>query len=196
MPMQVAANQIALGEKLYLFTSPRANTTSCLIWGHGGLLFGDGTYNLPAGVTLDFYVAAGEIHETQPGKAIRGPQLGKDVLASARLTGPAVISNYRMRKALGKGFEPYFVSYADVQKHMNASHAFVQNANGTWCPHVVSIRRRLNLHGKSMLLGEIIDAVLAHDPQITTFYYGGCRGDYSQKPIRSALLRARILFTK
>src|SRR5690606_24623387 len=71
MPMAAAGNQIPLGDKLYFFTSPTPATTKCLIWAHGGLLRGDGTYALPAGTTIHYYVPHGQARVTNPTRAIR-----------------------------------------------------------------------------------------------------------------------------
>jgi hypothetical protein len=196
--MPRAGNQIELSPKLYFFNSPVANTTKCLIWAHSGLLHGDGTYPLAAGLRMRYYVRPGDVREVSPAAGI---QAGNAAI-HARYTdaGPMAIPNYTLTKALGSGLNEAF-SYHDVQRNMNTNAGAVgaerarrggQPAIDEWCPHVVSVRRRFRCLGKTVQLGEVIDAVLAHNDAITDFYLGGCRGDLSRRPVRSFLTRAAI----
>lgn len=189
MPMAAAGNQVPLGDKLYFFTSPVA-TDKCLIWGHGGLLHGDGMYNLPEGLTIHYYVPHGQPRVSNPTMGIRAGTLGQE--PGHHTAGPAAIPNYTLRKGVGSGWSGEAFSYHDIERKMNDNGDYVNGVGGDWCPHVVSVRRRFKLIGKSINLGEIIDAVIAHDPNITQFYYGACRGDYSGSRIKSGLIRAAV----
>lgn len=188
MPMPAAGNQVALGDKLYFFTSPVAGTTKCLIWGHGGLLHGDGQYALQAGTTVHYYVPHGQPRRTHPSRGIRAQVLAD--LPGHHVTGPANIENYTLRKAVGSGWSGEAFSYHDVERKMNDNRDYLTGVGGDWCPHVVSVRRRFKMIGKSITLGEIIDAVQQHDANIVEFYYGACRGDYSGSAVKSAFIRA------
>ncbi|MFL6601287.1 MAG: putative adhesin [Steroidobacteraceae bacterium] len=190
MPMPAAGNQVALADKLYFFTSPNPTSTKCLIWAHGGLLHGDSQYALPPGTTIHYYVPHGKGRPTSPSQAIRAGNGGPD--PGYHVTGPANIENYRLCKAVGSGWPKEAFSYHDVEQKMNMNQAFVAGAGGDWCPHVVSVRRRFKMIGKSIPLGEIIDAVQQHNPQIVVFYYGACRDDFSGSAVRSALIRTMI----
>ncbi len=190
MPMAPAGNQIALGEKLYFFTSPAPGTTKCLIWGHGGLLHGDGQYALPAGTTIHYYVPHGQARLSRPANGIRAGSMGDN--PGIRVAGPANIENYRLRKGVGSGWSGEAFSYHDVEQKMNDNQGYVAHVGGDWCPHVVSVRRRFRMIGKTILLGDIIDAVQQHDATIVEFYYGACRGDYSGSAVKSALIRGAI----
>jgi len=75
---------------------------------------------------------------------------------------------------------------------MNDNNDYVTHVGGDWCPHVVSVRRRFKMLGKTIQLGEIIDAVQAHNPQIVEFYYGACRNDYSGNRALSGLIRGAV----
>jgi hypothetical protein len=191
MPMARAGNQIPLGDKLYFFTSPTPATTKCLIFAHGGLLRGDGKYALPAGTTIHYYVSHGKARKTNPTLAILAENTGEQLLDLC-VTGPANIENYRLRKAVGSGWSGEAFSYHDVQRTMNQNQGYAAHANGNWCPHVVSVRRRFKMMGKTILLGEIIDAVQQHNPNIVDFYYGGCRVDHSASAVKSAFMRAAV----
>lgn len=184
--------RISLGEKLHLFRSPVANTTQCLIWGHGGLLYGDGTYGLPVGVTIRYFVDHGQPHTTGPALISGGPSVQQArALAQFRDTGPTVIRNYRLRKGVGNsGGMPAF-AYHDVQDCMKTSGDLFAMGGRSWCPHVVSVRRRFQFIGKTIQLGEIIDTVLQQDPAIDEFIYAPCRNDLSAHPWQSAAKRTR-----
>ena len=191
MPMAAAGNQIALGEKLYFFTSPVPGTTKCLIWGHGGLLHGDGMYALAAGSTIHYYVPHGQALVSNPTRGIAGPTLGQ-AGPGYTVAGPANIENYTLRKGVGSGWQGDAFSYHDVEQQMNSNSDYVTHVGGDWCPHVVSVRRRFKMLGKTLSLGEIIDEVQRHDPAIVEFYYGACRGDYSGSEFKSAAIRAAV----
>lgn len=195
MPMQKAGNQIALGEQLYFFTSPAPGTTTCLIWGHGGHLAGDGQYDVPSGVTVHFYTDHGQNRQSNPTDAILAGTNGQD--AKISVAGPAKIPNYTVRKAVGKGWgnDEMTISYHDIERLMRTNQSSLAYG-GKWCPHVVTVRRRLKLGGKTMQVGAIIDAVRAHDANITDFYYGGCRAEYGDKPALSLIIRAGIQLFK
>jgi hypothetical protein len=191
--MQHAGNQIALGDKLYFFTSPIVGTTNCLIWGHGGLLFGDGRYALPGGTTIHYYVPHGQNRTTKPSIAIGPSSAG--ALPGYHVTGPADIENYRLRKAVGSGWSGEAFSYHDVAAMMSENQDYMRVVGGNWCPHVVSVRRRFKMIGKTIQLGEIIDAVQHHDANIVGFYYGACRADHTRGvggAVKSALIRGVI----
>lgn len=190
MPMTTAGNQIALGEKLYFFTSPINNTTSCLIWGHGGLLHGDGSYQLPANTTIHYYVPHGQVRISNPTLGIRGSQLGQNPVG--HITGPVAIENYRLRKGVGSGFSSQHFSYHDVEQAMVDNQQYAQVVGGGWCPHVVSVRRRFYFKGKTVQLGDVINLVQQHDPNIVDFYYGACRGDRSGDQLTSICVRGLI----
>jgi len=185
--------RVALGEKLYFFQSPAANMRQCLIWGHGGLLHGDGPYPLPSGVTVRYFVPHGQPHNTNPGHIIGGPNVGEmATLTNLCVTGPANIEDYTLRKGIGaSGGIPAF-SYHDVQDRMKDNRDLLAHRAASWCPHVVSVRRRFQFIGKTIRLGEIIDAVLAMDPIIDEFIYAPCRGDLSAHPWKSAAKRTRV----
>ena len=195
MPMLKGNNQVALGDHLYFFSSPQTGNTDCLIWAHGGLLHGNGNYNLANGLTLEFYVDHGQVRRTGIVSAMKGPVGGERVLMSATVQGPAAVENYTLRKAVGSGWKKAMFTYRDVTDAMGDSHDYLLNAGGSWCPNIVMPRRRM-LKGKTISLGEVIDAVTQQYNHITKFIYGGCRSDYSQDFILSSLIRARIALYK
>ena len=190
MPMAQAGNQIPLDDKLYFFTSPIPGTTKCLIWAHGALLHGDGQYALATGTKIHYYVPHGQKRQTNPTRAIRAGVLGDD--PGITVTGPANIENYRLAKAVGSGWSSTAFSYHDVEQKMNDNGGFVTHVGGDWCPHVVTVRRRFQFIGKSILLGDVIDAVQGYDATIVEFYYGACRGDYSGSTVMSAWARTKL----
>ena len=192
MPMVAAGNQTPLGEKLYFFTSPMQSTTTCLIWAHGGLFHGDGQFVIPNGVNVQFYVDHGTTRKTAPSLAIQAPTFGQNVKASCTLTGPAQMPNYRLRKALGQGFDTDPVCYNQVEQMMAQNQVYAVQSQNDWCPHVVSVRRRLGIQGKTITVGEVITEVIKHDHSINTFIYGGCRSDYSSSKLLSRFIKIAV----
>lgn len=191
MPMTPAGNQINLrNQKLAFFTSQQPHCDTCMILSHGRLLFGDGTYNLPPNVTLAFYVQHGATRRSNARRIVMGPAGGGAPVAQA--TGPVAIPNYTLRKAAGSGLPAEYLTYSEIQNVMQDNY---DRANA-WSPHVVSVRRRMQGLGKTIQIGQVIDAVIAHDPAITKFHFGGCRADASDQPFISALIRAAVAVFK
>jgi len=181
MSMPHAANQVALGEKLYLFTSPRANSPDCLIYGHGGLLHGDGAFKLMDGLSLAYFVGAGDANEIEM-KDMIGPDAKCN--PGRTIKGEAWIDNYTMAKGVGSGSSaPEPMTYESIAALMRK-----QVNNSSWCPHVVSIRRRW-IKGKMIQLSEIVETVHNHNANITHFVYGACRGDKTAEYFASMMIR-------
>lgn len=210
MPMSIAGNQQPLGEHFYFFESPVQTAKSCLIIAHSGQLMGDGTFRMPPGVTMHFYVNHGALRTSNPRQMIRdGASDDAKTLGDWRFAevfkASAEIPNYTLQKVVGSGwkvpangFGDQPVSYHDVQQYMRANaqdYEGYKNARNrplgwNWVPHVLSVRNRRGVHGGHVRLQDAVDAIRAHDSNIDQFYFGGCREDASSRFLASA--KARI----
>jgi hypothetical protein len=178
-------NRVALGEKLYFFESPTPAENRCFIWAHGAWLSGDGWFDLENGLSVHYYVAFGENRKTGTRQAIAGPTHTTPQLPPYVYSGPIELRNYTLWKVLDNSDATG--DYDTVKDAMKYNQLLVSYH---WTPHVVTVRRRLA--GKSIQLGDVIGSVRGSYPGITEFYYGCCRGDYSEREIVSALGRMYI----
>ncbi|MBB4870839.1 hypothetical protein FHY31_002609 [Xanthomonas euvesicatoria] len=205
-------DKVALGEKLYFFRSS-ITTDQCLIWGHAGLLWGHGQYQIPGDVGLYFFVPPGKRVKSSPTEMITSgwreprvhvPRLHADDRVPDYILTKAVGSGFKGTRTVGGQTQRNKYSYKSVQDAMGSnamaeeldrakSLPLQEGAPGDWSPHVVSVRRRW-LKGKTVRLSEVIDAVRAHDATVRRFYFGGCRGDISDSWLKSAFTKAAIAF--
>lgn len=65
----------------------------------------------------------------------------------------------------------------------------LQLEKGAGCPHIVSIRNR-SFASKCVSLSEVVTAVLAHKPGISTFLVNCCRGESDSRWTR---IKAAVL---
>jgi hypothetical protein len=171
MPMKHAGNQVELGgDHLFFFRSPKAGVTDCLLLGHGGWKESDGEFNVPVGRTLTFYVEHLKPLRLAQDLLVMGGEVGVTPAMATRIAGPGESHNYVLAKALGTtgAHEGKPVDYVQLAEAMN------KVATKAWCPHVVTVRNRGRKHA-TIAISVIIDAVIAHMPAITNFYYGACR---------------------
>jgi len=187
------ANQELIGDYLYFFRSP-VQTSHCLIFGHSGWVEKIGhTFTVPQGVTLDIRVWHGLPNTSNPTREIlqNKPQ-GNAAMTELRKATPKAGSllmekkerktfragescfNYIVVKGVGKHWDkkkPDESSYSEIAK-------LVGQASSAGSPvHFISVRnRRFKDAKRFMLLGDVITAVKAHEPRITTIVMGGCRG--------------------
>lgn len=187
------ANQEAIGDYLYFFRSPAAACEHCLIFGHAGWVprLGD-KFTVPAGVSLDFKAWHGFPNTSNPTREIlnnsyqtsghdsafhRAPAKAQSLLAGKdeqrRFAPGEECFNYIVIKGVGKHWDkknPKDSSYSELAR-------LVGTAAGTSPVHLVSVRNR-QFHGakKYLLLSDVIDAVLQHEPKIKTIMMAGCRG--------------------
>lgn len=177
MPMPLAAQQIPIGDHLYLFKSA-SPTTSCLIFGHAGLAtrLNLPMFPVPEGVTLHFYVHHGEAHLTTPTRPLDWK--GKP---SLDIRQREYCHNYIVVKGVGSHWHKDTKTYLDIRRIMDDP----QLGLAGWRPHYVTVRNREGFfRGKGYCsLQEILTSVLAFSKQaasglqpITDFYFGGCRG--------------------
>jgi hypothetical protein len=179
-------NKVPIGEKLYFFESPTPAENRCFIWAHGAWLYGDGWFDLEDGLTVHYYVAFGENRKTGTREAIAGPTHATPQLPQYVYSGPIELRNYTLWKILDHGEATGDYGRVITEMQLNQSGANKSH----WTPHVVTVRRRLS--GKSTNFGELIKEVRRNYPGITEFYYGCCRGNYSEREIVSALGRMYI----
>ncbi len=187
------ANQEQIGDYLYFFRSPVKNCSHCLIFGHAGWVprLGD-KFTIPSGLTLNFRSRHGMPNISNPTREILYPrasfngydQVGQQAPKAALMPidehdkrtyrGGESCYNYVIVKGLGKHWDkknPNDSSYTWVAKKVG------QSADTGTPVHFVSIRNRCFLKAKKFqLLGDVINLVKAHEPQITEFMMAGCRG--------------------
>lgn len=188
--MDLATNQKALGESLYLFESKGGASTECLILGHAGWVESLASlFRVPPLVQLSFRTHHTESNLSSPMAEIMRGRRDKNMTArsfvkqakaarlllddqdKAEFAGGELCKDYVLVKALGYHFDPKKPkdwTYKQLESFMAAS---------MWTPHVVSIRnRKARGTQKYVLLSEVITQVRAKYPQVTSFIFGGCRG--------------------
>jgi hypothetical protein len=187
------ADQEQIGDYLYFFRSPDKDCSHCLIFGHAGWVprLGD-KFTIPSGLTLNFRSWHTSPNRSSPTREILDPRASSDWYDKAVQKAPKAARmlidehdkrtfrggescyNYVIVKGLGKHWNkknPNDSSYTTVAKLVGLSARI-----GTPV-HFVSIRNRCFLKAKKFqLLGDVINLVRAHEPQITEFMMAGCRG--------------------
>ncbi len=155
-------------EKLTWIPSPIAST-HCLIIAHGGKLLGDGTFKVPANVTIRFAVEHGKSLPTSANTAL-GSQKFKQ---KHNVTQGTDCHNYSLAKFVGHPNTDTYTTLRNAQ-----SNRLIAKPND--CPHIVSIRHRSFIKGYSKLinLSEVVTAVLTYEPTIDTFLVNSCRGEH------------------
>ena len=187
--MDLAGNQHAVGEKLYFFKSSKPAEGRCLVFAHGGHLWGDAKdFALPGGITLSF-------NQKTDGKALttspRTAMLNKPSLGSMEtFEGPTRVKDYSLGKGVGShSDEKTTVTYEGIEKLMQGQ----MNQASSWSPHIVTVRRRFKGLGRLVSLGDLVTQVSAFALQqqvpISHFYIAACRGDASGRRLVSTLAR-------
>lgn len=171
MPMISANNQVELSDKVYLFRSQRGRVDRCLILGHGGWKASDGSFALPAGVTANFYNVHGKALLVGQANLIQGPRAGATVRMSETVTAPNQVYNYSVGKSVGKHSK---AAKAERLTYLRIEDNMLTYYDQNWCPHVVTVRNRVN-ESKTVLLRDIIATVKAYDQNIANFNFGACR---------------------
>ncbi len=167
----LAANQADLGDMVtFIQSAANPNSQQCLIIAHGGLLATTRPTQFWTSVNLHFSVPHDTSHDLHAYAQIQVNQFAdrdRDESEEAGLYFPAgtLCFNYSLKKYLGGHGSDY--NYVQYQGHMG---------NGAWAPHVVSIRNRRTLGStKTVLLSEVVDLVLDHQPTIKDMYCTNCR---------------------
>jgi hypothetical protein len=180
----IADRQIELGRHLYLFESPAAGITDCLIIAHGASS-AEHRFRVPNGTTV--YFKAGH---NQAANLADGPIFGYD---GHNFSGDQHFNHAHNQmygagrdvpdQILGKAHGDHWDDpaqrgpaeyYLAIRSWMNQ----VQNVNhAAWLPHLVTIRNRKMPFMKDYVwLSRVIELVQAHDPTIVNFYSMACRG--------------------
>ena len=189
MPMDKAANQEEVGEKLYFFRSPKAGETRCLVFAHAGHLYGDGDFALPDGLTLHFMQKEhGKALSTNPYQAMFN--LGRPKAASVEtLAGPTRVTDYSLGKGVGSHWEKKTtISYTEICEKMSRQ----VGMGSAWTPHIVTVRRRFRGLGRLVKLSALVPAVKAHEQAINEFFIAACRGDKLSRGIGGAIKSAFV----
>src|SRR5262249_47399421 len=142
-----------IGEKLYFFRSEQAGETKCLVWAHGGHLYGDGTFNLLSNINLHFLQREhGKSLTSNPWMTMfAGGKPRAETLESFR--GPRQVTNYSLGKGVGSHWKGDTISYQQIREKMTAQ---LRLHNGQWCPHIVIVRRRFRGLGRLITLHELV----------------------------------------
>jgi hypothetical protein len=112
----MSIERIAVGRYIYLFKS-NTNLVDCVISAHGGYVFENRSFEVPAGVTLSFFAEHGNTL-TDPGMAKLMAQLA-DAQPAETLTGGQLCKNYLLSKYQGRHGskdETYDSIKADIEK--------------------------------------------------------------------------------
>ena len=185
----LAQGQVAIGENLYLFTSPAGATADCLIIAHGGTVPGY-KFKVPNGVTI-YYTTAFDskgVYEHGPYAVYSGvrPAVppGQQAQAGAVITdlaqGKAVGDHWRNSDHAVKEGEHYLALRSQMDwKQLKAKPGLGTN----WLPHLVTIRNRKR-PGVSRLiwLSRLIQEVQGYNAGITDFYVTSCRAVLDNHP--------------
>ncbi|WP_338846734.1 putative adhesin [Massilia sp. W12] len=190
MPMNHGANQHPIGEKLYIFHSALPNENKCLIFAHGGHLWGDAAnFALDPALTLHFMQSQhGVAIETNPWNAMF--LLGKpraNILQT--LHGGMRVNEYSLGKGVGRHWSTNTISYEQISEKMEAQ----VGVHADWCPHIVVVRRRFRCMGRLIPLSEAVAQIQAYSQQnglgIDEIYVATCRGEHEDKRLLSTLAR-------
>lgn len=185
-------NQVALGDRLYLFES---DTTShrALITAHGGYWAGTKKFRVPEGVSVYFYTPHGTVL-SDPGISFLkdGSKEPTRILKGGDECFNYILSKYQGRhgsqketyEAIAKSVKKGDEVINNYQKDIN--HAFdhgkdkmavvmMRHAMANKNSHVVTIRnRRLK---SDINLKYVIDTVRASYPEVTEFHCSHCRSN-------------------
>ena len=155
--------QVDFHDKLTWIPSP-IESTRCLIIAHGGKLRGDGTFTVPANVTIRFAVSHGSSLPTSANTAL-GTQTFKH-----KYTSGADCVDYSLAKFVGHPNTDTYITLRNAQTNR-------LELKPNDCPHIVSIRHRsfINAHSKLINLSEVVAAVRQYQPTIDTFLVNACR---------------------
>lgn len=187
------ANQEKIGDYLYFFRSPVAGCSHCLLFGHAGWVprLGD-KFVIPAGVTLNFRSWHGSPNTSNPTREILDNRPRYDRYERRMIDKPKAAAmlianhekktfrvgesccNYIIVKGVGKHWDK---KNPDDSSYTRLAELVGMTADTGAPVHFVSVRnRRFSNAKKFQLLGDVINLVKKHEPQITTFVMAGCRG--------------------
>jgi hypothetical protein len=188
MPMNQATGQEEVGEKLYFFRSTKPGETRCLVFAHGGHLYGDGDFALPGNITLHFMQRQhGKALTTNPFQAMF--LLGKPRAESLEtLTASSRVTDYSLGKGVGSHWKGNTISYQEIRQKMNGQ----VGMGNAWTPHIVTVRRRFRGLGRLVKLSEVVPAITAHEPTVNEFFIAACRGEKLSKGVMGAIKTAFI----
>jgi hypothetical protein len=179
------ANTLEIGANAYLLESPLAGTTDCFVMAHGGSVDNSQKFDLPAGVSVKFFVRAGVSNQapagplgfirTQMDRHNAGQEVGS---ADRAFTYVGSCPDYILQKAFDTHWKVAGVraKYVDIRNEMDGRAVPGHGAN--WIPHIVTVRNRTSIfRDKNVWLSTLVKEILKAKPAVTTIYCGNCRDD-------------------
>ena len=185
MAERMPANTIKLGSNAYLIESPNPDIGDCLVMAHGASVDRTRKFTVPAGVTVRFFVDAGDKNTAHGGIlpfiAQHIQDRGNGVVADEGAGRRTYVAeqpcpDYILSKALGRHFRDAGgqASYLQVR---NALHGVQYPGNGAnWIPHVVTVRNRTSpFLNQNIWLSTLIAAIRRAKPGVENIYCANCR---------------------